>query len=115
MSLKWNSSSSNINVMNFVKYVFFPIGPTQFYLFYFSVSAARAGDIIIFPADVLMWMTSSTTVLAVGFHKMIDVEFGSTTHVNTCALVVTFRAQEFDEPVNHYSELLVNSQTFGQN
>jgi len=62
-----------------------------------------------------MWMTGSTTVPAVGFNKKIDVEIGSTTHVNTCALVVTLQAQELDDPVNHYSELLVNSQTFGQN
>jgi len=48
-------------------------------------------------------MTGSTTFPAVGFHKMIDVEFGSKTHVNTCALVVTLRAQELYDPVSFWS------------
>ncbi|KAH3692973.1 hypothetical protein DPMN_193310 [Dreissena polymorpha] len=56
-----------------------------------------------------MWLTGS-----VGFHKVIDVEFGDTLRVNTCALVLTLAEvpREVEDVVQHYSELLINSQTF---
>ncbi|KAH3712605.1 hypothetical protein DPMN_030669 [Dreissena polymorpha] len=61
-----------------------------------------------------MWLTGSATMPAVGFHKVIDVEFGDTLRVNTCALVLTLAEvpREVEDVVQHYSELLINSQTF---
>ena len=62
-----------------------------------------------------MWLTGSTMMPAVGFHKLVDVDFGSVTFVNTCALWVTLKLEptmSLDDAVLHYTELIINSQTF---
>lgn len=68
------------------------------------------------PKDVLMWLTGSTIMPAIGFHKPIDVEFSrKTTFVNTCALVLRLKTQPHLPPadaVSYYTELIINSQTF---
>ncbi|KAH3740992.1 hypothetical protein DPMN_047710 [Dreissena polymorpha] len=77
-------------------------------------STASVNGVKLQPNDVLMWLTGSATMPAVGFHKVIDVEFGDTLRVNTCALVLTLAEvpREVEDVVQHYSELLINSQTF---
>ncbi|XP_063406073.1 uncharacterized protein LOC134690032 [Mytilus trossulus] len=68
------------------------------------------------PKDVLMWLTGSTIVPAIGFHKPIDIYFSSKrTFVNTCALVLKLKTQPHLSPadaVSYYTELIINSQTF---
>ncbi|VDI84102.1 Hypothetical predicted protein [Mytilus galloprovincialis] len=68
------------------------------------------------PKDVLMWLTGSTIVPAIGFHKPIDVYFSpKKTFVNTCALALTLKTQPGLSPadaVSYYTELIINSQTF---
>ncbi|OPL33674.1 hypothetical protein AM593_04441, partial [Mytilus galloprovincialis] len=68
------------------------------------------------PKDVLMWLTGSTIVPAIGFHKPIDVYFSpNNTFVNTCALALTLKTQPGLSPadaVSYYTELIINSQTF---
>ncbi|XP_052258563.1 uncharacterized protein LOC127863221 [Dreissena polymorpha] len=80
---------------------------TVFYIL--TRSTASVNGVKLQPNDVLMWLTGS-----VGFHKVIDVEFGDTLRVNTCALVLTLAEvpREVEDVVQHYSELLINSQTF---
>lgn len=68
------------------------------------------------PKNVLMWLTGSTIVPAIGFHKPIDVYFSpNKTFVNTCALALTLKTQPGLSPadaVSYYTELIINSQTF---
>ncbi|XP_052217487.1 E3 ISG15--protein ligase HERC5-like [Dreissena polymorpha] len=52
---------------------------------------ATINGITLKPKDVLMWMSGSTEIPAVGFHKQIDIEFGGEERVNTCALCVTLK------------------------
>lgn len=62
-----------------------------------------------------MWLTGSTHIPATGFHKLIDVDFGEVTCVNTCALCLTLKTQKEMSPadaVAYYTELLINRQTF---
>ncbi|XP_052094530.1 uncharacterized protein LOC127730269 isoform X2 [Mytilus californianus] len=69
------------------------------------------------PKEVLMWLTGSTAIPAIGFHKPIDVCFGSRTFVNTCALALTLEVRPELAPaeaVKFYSEIIINSQTFTQ-
>lgn len=64
-----------------------------------------------------MWLTGSTSIPAIGFHKQIDVCFGTSTFVNTCALALTLKVQPQLSPadaVEHYTEIIINSQTFTQ-
>ncbi|XP_061190391.1 uncharacterized protein LOC133198297 [Saccostrea echinata] len=80
-------------------------------------SGATVNGINLKPKDVLMWLTGATHIPACGFHKSIDVEFGSTTNINTCALCLTLEVKEsmtLDEAVTYYTELLINSQTFSK-
>lgn len=67
--------------------------------------------------DVLMWLTGSTMIPAIGFHKQIDVEFGDDIFVNTCALSLRLKVQpnlSAADAVNYYTEIIINSQTFTQ-
>ncbi|XP_052066002.1 uncharacterized protein LOC127705688 isoform X2 [Mytilus californianus] len=65
--------------------------------------------------DVMMWLTGSTIIPAIGFHKLIDVDFADSTFVNTCALALTLKTQpdlSSEDAVSYYTELIINSQTF---
>lgn len=62
-----------------------------------------------------MWLSGSSVIPAIGFHKPIDIDFGESTFVNTCALAVTLKVQpELSDAVTYYTELIINSQTFGK-
>ncbi|CAC5395883.1 unnamed protein product [Mytilus coruscus] len=65
--------------------------------------------------DVMMWLTGSTIIPAMGFYKLIDVNFADSTFVNTCALALTITTQleqSSEDAVSYYTELIINSQTF---
>jgi glutaredoxin-related protein len=85
------------------------------YLSFCLVGSAAVNGIQVSPKDVLMWLTGSTHIPACGFHKSIDVDFGSSTIVNTCALCLTLevkRGMRQEDVVEYYTSLLINSQTF---
>ena len=61
-----------------------------------------------------MWLTGSTHIPAIGFHKTIDVDFGESIKVNTCALGLTLKTNELsgEDTVKYYTDMIINSQTF---
>lgn len=80
-------------------------------------TATEANGIHIGPKDVLMWLTGAVAIPAIGFHKQIDVNFGESTFVNTCALAITLKRQPDLNPLDaipYYTSLVIDSQTFGQ-
>ena len=70
--------------------------------------------ITITPKDVLMWLTGSTHIPVICFHKKIDVDFGESIKVNTCALALTLKLNDLsgEDAVKFYTDMIINSQTF---
>lgn len=57
-----------------------------------------------------MWLTGSTIIQAIGFHKLFDVDFAVSTFVNTFALCLTLKTQPDMSPedaVSYYTELII--------
>ncbi|KAH3855323.1 hypothetical protein DPMN_097889 [Dreissena polymorpha] len=75
---------------------------------------ATINGITLKPHDVLMWMTGSSEIPAVGFHKLIDIEFGLEERVNTCALCVTLKhlTPMAEDPVLYFTDRLIKSSMF---
>ncbi|KAH3746334.1 hypothetical protein DPMN_180741 [Dreissena polymorpha] len=63
---------------------------------------------------ILMWMTGSAGIPAVGSHKQIDIEFGEEERVNTCALCVTLKhlMPAVEDSLLYFTEQIINSSTF---
>ncbi|KAH3701224.1 hypothetical protein DPMN_076207 [Dreissena polymorpha] len=76
---------------------------------------ATVNGITLKPHYVLMWMTGSSEIPALGFHKLIDIEFWLEERVNTCALCVTLKhlTPMVEDPVLYFTERVINSSTFG--
>ncbi|CAC5413666.1 unnamed protein product [Mytilus coruscus] len=80
-----------------------------------SLFTTKIYGIKVQPKDVMMWLTGSTIIPAIGFHKLIDVNFADSTFVNTCALALTLKTHpdlSSEDAVSYYTELIINSQTF---
>ncbi|CAC5365484.1 unnamed protein product [Mytilus coruscus] len=73
---------------------------------------ASVNGITVKPENILMWLTYH--IPAAGFHKQIDVLFGDVITINTCALCFTLKLSDMtiEQAVEHYTEYLINSQTF---
>ncbi|CAC5416076.1 unnamed protein product [Mytilus coruscus] len=72
-----------------------------------SETATEINGIKVQLKDVMMWLTGSIIIPAIGFHKLINVDFTDSTFANTCALALTLKRQRdlsSEDAVSYYTE-----------